>query len=162
VIYISRFAELNINITDLMLEFINNSDLCKLLYYNDNNPLSQSVLTNPVDSLMYKNIYPYPFIPSVETEECSFINLILNNFGLSNNIAFKNGNITVDVIVHTNLWILIDGTMRVFKIMEEIDTILNNQRLAGIGKLSFEYGSLLCLSKEFVGYSLNYKNVDFN
>lgn len=150
----------------LMVEIIENlkedEDLGKLLLFNDKDPLSHDVLTEEQrNDLIYDKIYPIPFLGDLE-EEGSFLIVTFDKISQSeSNSKFKNFIISVDVISHVNLWGT-KGGLRPFLIMEQVDTILNQNKFTGVGKLQFVDSSLMILTSELMGYSLKYYNVDFN
>jgi hypothetical protein len=93
---------------------------------------------------------------------CSVINVIFEDFelGRSNN-AFKNGVLSFKILCHTSLWKMTGG-LRPFNILKELDELFNGQRILGVGKLEYLNTRLLWANNDYVGYSQNFKIVNFN
>lgn len=157
----SRFTELNLNINSVLLKLIENKNLCKLLTYNTYTPLSENDIEDNL-SLIFNKIYPFPFTPKVEDEACSIINVLFDDFEIGkNNPYFKNSQLSFVVLCHNSLW-RIEGMLRPFSILNEIDTIFNSQHGYGIGKMHFVSGNLLWANTQYSGYKVTYELCDFN
>ena len=140
---------------------ISSQDLCKLLYYNNSTPLSETNIENTT-TLLFNNIYPTPIIPNITDEAKTFISIILDDFSLvSSNTEYKTSKILFNIISHIDLW-MIDGGIRPYSIMTEIDKLFNEQRIIGIGKLSIERANWIAANEKFQGYRMVYKITEFN
>lgn len=155
-----KFNELNNNINKVLMKLISSENLCKLLYYDVSNPLSQADISDKT-VLLYTKIYPYPFTPDSQTAESSILSVIFNDFSLSPNPSFKNNSLELIIICHHNLW-RIDEMLRPFAILNELDEIFNNERVIGIGKGEFRGCRLIWADKNWSGYKLMYENWEFN
>lgn len=180
-----RFKKLGdslIKISQLLID-VNHEDtkiatasqnLCKLLYYTDNNPLSQPIgkplnpnfprpsftsIKESREYIMNKRISLKPMVPS-EEERGAFIIVIADNFFLSENEEFKVNTLIFDIFVHSDNWLL-DNNLRPFLIMEQIDTIFNNRKIS-IGRLKFDSGRTIVLTSQFTGYQLVYTDASIN
>src|SRR5665648_1134780 len=115
----SRFLELNDNITTVLIKLTSNQNLCKLLYYNSYDPLSE-VDINDTFSLVFDKIHPFPFTPNIDGIATSQINVLFDDFQLGkDNPAFKNNRLTFIIMCHSDLWRM-DSMLRPFAIMKEI------------------------------------------
>lgn len=166
-----------------MLLDVNNPDekirqsarnICKLLYYTEDNPLEQPTGTplNPDqprptfediqdvrDHIIRKRVLLVPRVP-LEEERGAFIVAIIDNFTLSENKQFKVNTLIFDVLTHYDNWHLEDN-LRPFLIMQEIDNIFNNRKLS-IGRVEFNTGRTIVLTPYMLGYQLVYRDVTFN
>ena len=52
------------------------------------------------------------------------------------NPAFRDNIISFDIVCHFDQWNLNNFALRPYKIAAEIDSMFNNQRLTGIGKIT--------------------------
>lgn len=157
----SRFKHLNTNINNILLHLLNNQNLCKLLYYNSSDPLSEPDIDDP-SSLLFNKIYPLPKIPDTTSEAGTILCVFFDHFILPNsNTGVKSGTITIDIISHIDLWRL-DGMIRPFSILHEIDSIFNQERIAGVKELQFDRGSFLYINESFAGYQVRYRMVSGN
>jgi hypothetical protein len=60
-----------------------------------------------------------------------------DHFVPSENPEFRDNLIMFDVVCHVDQWNLKDFQLRPFKIVGEIDSLLNGAKLSGIGTLEF-------------------------
>lgn len=142
-------------------KLIENQNLCKLLQYNDTSPLSGSNI-NDTSKLLFNKIYPFPFTPEVDSEASSIINVLFDNFELNkSNSDFKNNQLVLIVICHNDLW-KIDGMLRPFAILNELDNLFNLKNGYGIGKNQFGRGNLFWANEKYSGYRVTYELCDFN
>lgn len=156
-----KFIDLNENINDILLKLLSSSNLKKLIYYTHSTPTEDIDVPDPVSTLLFQRIYPYPFSPDVQSEKQCIINVLLDGFERGKeNIFFKPAKIEFIILCHSGLWKINTG-LRVYSIMNEIDTLFNNQRTIGIGKTQFEYARLRWTNSDYSGYSLCYRFVDF-
>ena len=150
------------------------TNLAKLLYYTESNPLQQPIgqplnparptpLFNNIkdirDHIINKRILLVPRIPLPE-ERGAFIVAMINNFSLSENKQFKVNQLIFDVLAHHDNWLLTDN-LRPFVIMQQIDTIFNNRKLS-IGQVEFKTANAIVLAPHIMGYQLVYSDVSFN
>lgn len=159
---VGNFRNFNALMVEIVDKLKQDDDLGKLLLFNDKDPLSHELLNqDEKNDLVYSKIYPIPFLGDMD-EEGSFLIITFDKISQSTeNPKFKNFIISVDVISHVNLWGT-KGGLRPFLLMERVDSILNQNRFSGIGKLQFVDSSLMVLTSEQMGYSLKYYNVEFN
>lgn len=162
----AKFQELNDYINQVLLKLIESQGLCKYLHYET----TQGEPTDPLDSpdltlnerkqLMYSRIFPYPKVPE-EGDAVTYLTVIFDNIEKAGSHYFKDSRIVFNIICHESQWRLL-GKLRPYAIMEEIDTLFNNQSVIGIGKVQFERSKFGYFNKSFSGYSLVYKVVDFS
>lgn len=132
--FLSTEKDLSI-LVDLILK---NENLKKLLYYTTKDCLNKPKLTEDQSlSLFGNNIR---IVPKVEIDEniknylfISFDDFITN----PSNPEFRNNSLHIDIVCHFDQWHLKDFSLRPYKIAAEIDTMLKNQRLTGIGQMYF-------------------------
>lgn len=75
------------------------------------------------------------------------------------NPQFRDCNVFIDVICHTDNWDLGNFRYRPLKICGYIDAILNNTKLSGIGTFQFYGCSEFTLDENFSGYTMLFKAV---
>ncbi|MHB8065435.1 MAG: hypothetical protein ACYDG2_22950 [Ruminiclostridium sp.] len=156
----SKFKQLNNNITKVMSALILNQNICKLVTNNNKDALSMPNIED-TSEILYQNIFPYNI--SLEAEELpkSFVCVALDDFRRTgDSIYFSNNKLVFNVLVHNDLWRIEEG-LRPFCILDEIDKIFCNEHLIGIGKMIFESGNLI-YAKNYTGYRVAYKITDFN
>ena len=93
----------------------------------------------------------------------SYITAIFDDFVVNQiNPDFKVSTIRFDIACPYDEWILDEQSLRPYLIMEEIDKMFNQGKLAGIGNLQFYRADNLTLSPWIGGYSMKYKINEFN
>lgn len=102
-----------------------------------------------------------PKISMSEHEEIkSYLMFSFDNFVPNgNNPQFRDCNLFIDVICHTDYWDLGQFRCRPLKICGYIDGILNNSKLSGIGTFQFLGCSQVVLNETLSGYSLSFSAV---
>lgn len=147
-----------------------NERLKKLLYYNNSDtvidgehqiipvdPFAQPPVPQEKAFELFRN--SIKLSPKLEVEQAvrTYIFINFNNFTANdNNPAFRNNIIYFDIVCHKDNWMLKDFQLRPYKIAGELDTMFNNQKLSGIGKLLFLRAEQEVYSDEFSGISLAY------
>lgn len=87
----------------------------------------------------------------------SYLIITFDNFSPNRtNPQFRDCNIHIDVLCHTDYWDLGNFRLRPLKICGYIDGILNNIRLSGIGTFQFMGCNELVLDETLSGYTLTY------
>lgn len=162
----SHFKELNLYINNVLEMLVQNQNLCKYLYYDtkpDEDPLSKPNLTEEQRiGLLFKHIFPLPKLPSdSKVDASSYLTVFFDNIEKGGSIYFKDSILTFNVFCHLDLWRIPDR-LRVYSIMEEIDLMFNNQSTVGIGKTQFQRSRLFSVNKDFAGYTITYRLVDFS
>jgi hypothetical protein len=156
----SKFKLLNDNLYKILHRLVENKNLCKLIYYNDENPLSQSEIANS-SKLLFDKIYPYPIAIDPEAEASTFLCLALDDFSLANGgYGIANNKVIFNVLCHNKLWKL-KGALRPFLIMEELDNMFNDVGGIGIGKMQFS-GANIIYTKDYTGYRVSYETYNAN
>ena len=158
----NNFQVVGKNIIILANMLLNNQNICKLLYYTTNSPLTEPNLTE-TDFLMNKNIRVIPKIPDEQSEKGSFIVILFNSFELNpENEKTVVTEISFDIICPIDEWVINSESLRPFLIMGEINNIFNGLQVKGIGKLQFVSADRISVSPEYAGYRMVYTNDEFN
>jgi len=156
---LARFEQLNKNISSLLNTLIESQNLCKLLFYPSDDPLSEPDLSyNQRLELLNEYIFPMPKIPGEQMNETSLLSICLDNIKVSpENIGIKESVLAVEVIIHNNLWMLNNNSeLRPYLILNEIDELLNSKNIVGFKKMTFERGRLIRYNADYSGYQVSY------
>lgn len=136
---------------------LKNERLKKLLYYTTPDCLSKNNLTQEESISLIKNnikIVPKLF---VDNSIANYIIISFDNFYTNpTNPEFRNNIIEFDIVCHFDQWQLKDFQLRPFKIAAELDYMLNNKHLTGIGKVAFIGGNIEVFTDEYAGICLRY------
>ena len=149
-------------------KFLQNQRLMKLLYYTDRYVLSPQKIykdqhPNLTDQqkieLLGKNIKITPKL-YVDGSVLAYIIISFDNFTTNaTNPQFRDNIVTFDIICHFDQWQLEDFQLRPYRIAAEIDSMLNNERLTGIGLFQFLGCNQIILNDEFAGLTLMYSAI---
>ena len=161
----ARLEEISQYKYKILNKIIDNEKIVKCLYFNKEEDTDFLDKQLPTDfnklTLLYKNIFPYSFVPDIQTETASFITLTFNNFKLVNGF-FKSGNLIVNAFVHKSLIRTDYSFLRTDFLINQIDEIMNETRDLGIGKLQFSGMGEYPVNASFIGSWIKYENYDFN
>ena len=137
-----------------------NKRLGKLLHYTTKDALNCNNLTEDETwALLNKNIKIVPKL-YIDGSVLCYIIISFDNFTENvSNPEFRNNIVSFDIICHFDQWQLQDFELRPYRIAAEIDSMLNEQRLTGIGTLHFLGANQLILNDEFAGLSVMYEVV---
>lgn len=144
----------------LVDHFIKNERLKKLIYYDVPNALDQpNVPQDKTLEMFGKQIKIVPKL-KVDKPEFCYIVISFDNFTPNmTNPAFRDNIISFDIVCHFDQWNLKNFQLRPYKIAAEIDSMFNNKKLTGIGKIEFLGANQIVLSDEFAGLTLMYQTV---
>ena len=135
-----------------------NTRLQRLLYYTTPDALNQKDLTEEQQlELFEKNI---KIVPKVMINNEALVYLVINFDRFTTNLTnpeFRDNVIVFDIICNFDLWTLSDSfALRPYRIAAELDTILNHQRLTGLGEVEFLGANQLIINDQLGGISLTY------
>ena len=151
------------NLFKVTNKLVTNQRLCRLLKYQDPDPLDEEKHenVNGVD-LLHKQIVLIPKYPE-DGIEYSWVLAVFDNFTINpSNPDFKLTRIRFDIVCPYTEWVINENSLRPYLIMEEIDTMFNQAKLSGIGNLQFTHSTPLVLSPQLAGYSMYYQINEFN
>lgn len=159
-----RFAVLGDNMFFIANKLMQNQRLCRLLKHQVRDPFDKDKYPDVDGSdLINKQILIVPKIFDDDTEKTSYITAIFTNWVVNPlNKDFKLASIRFDIACPYEEWLLDNASLRPYLIMEEIDTMFNGTKLAGIGTLQFVRADALTLTGEFGGFSMLYQINEFN
>lgn len=154
----SSFLSIDKDLSIITNKIISNNRIKKMLYYTTRDALSQPTLTEEQTmELFEKNIKIVPKL-YVDGSVLNYIVISFDTFTETpTNPEFRDNVITFDIISHFDQWRLKDFELRPYKIAGEIDTMLDKQKLTGIGELHFLGANQMILNEEYGGVSLMYE-----
>ena len=143
---------------NIIVDYVMKNDrLKKLLYYTSKDCLEKPKLTDEqTHELFGKQIKIVPKL-QVDGEVLNYIVISFDDFIQTSNSEFRSNVVEFDIVCHFDQWHLKDFSLRPHKIAAELDSMFNNQKLTGIGKLEFMGASQVILSDEYAGLCMLYK-----
>ena len=153
----SSFLSINKDMRLLVDKILSNERLKKLLFYTTKDALMKPKLTEEESiSLFGKHIKLVPKL-YVDGSVLTYIIICFDNFVESGNPQFRDNIIEFDIICHFDQWQLKDYDLRPYRIAAELDSMLDKQKLTGIGLLEFLGANQIILTDEFAGLCLMYR-----
>lgn len=159
-----RFTVMGDNAFKIADKIMLNQNICRLLKYQVRDPFNTDKYPD-VDGtdLINKQILIVPKVYDDNTEKMSYITALFDHFNVNSlNPDFKNTCIRFDIACPYDEWLLNERSLRPYLLMQEIDTIFNESKLAGIGTLQFRQAVPLTLTPWIGGYSMYYYIDEFN
>ena len=153
----SSFLSINKDMRLLVDKILSNDRLCKLLYYTSRDALDKEKLTDDQKLTLFgKNLKIIPKL-YVDKTVLNYIFIKFDNFFESSNPEFRNNTIEFDIVCHFDQWQMQDFNLRPYRIAAELDSMLDNQKLTGIGLLQFIGAKHININDEFAGVCLMYQ-----
>ena len=166
----SSFMSVEKDLTIITGKIMENKRLQRLLYYTDKYALKKKhsktdtqghddLTEKQKAELFNKNIKIVPKL-YVDGSVLAYIIISFDNFTTNaTNPQFRDNIVTFDIICHFDQWQLEDFQLRPYRIAAELDTMLNNQKLTGIGLFQFLGCNQIILNDEFAGLTLMYSAI---
>ena len=154
--FLSTEKDMNIIIDRIM----KNDRLKKMLYYTSRDCLDRPKLTDDETlNLFGKQIKIVPKL-YVDGSVLNYIIISFDNFVENReNPEFRDNIIEFDIICHFDQWHMKDFELRPYKIAAELDSMFNDKRLTGIGKLEFLGANQMILTDEYAGLCIMYQAI---
>lgn len=158
-----RFAVMGTNTFNIANKLMQNQRLCRLLKYQTRDPFNEEKPNVDGLDLLNKQILIVPKIFDDSTEKMSYITAVFSNFVTNAfNPDYKLDTIRFDVVCPYDEWVLDGHSLRPYLLMQEIDDMFNQAKMAGIGTLSFVRADAIGLTQYLGGYSMTYSINEFN
>lgn len=157
----SSFLSIQKDLEIISNKILKNTRLQRLLFHTTPDALDMRQLTEEEQfELFKKNIKIVPKL-YIDGSVLNYIIISFDNFTPNaSNPEFRDNIISFDVICHFDQWELKDSfQLRPYMIAAELDSMLNDKRLTGIGKLEFLGANQLIINEEFAGVSLMYQAI---
>lgn len=157
--YVSNFTKMDEKLQKIIVEFLNDDTISKLLYYSTPNALSLPDVPDKY-SLLRTKVYTQLFKPPVN-EESTFLIVFFKSFdGVPNNPYLKKGQLYIGISIHRQNWDIDNGT-RAGQLIGAIDNIMNRNRTSSsVTQDFFRKCDYRVISELYNGYDLIYDNID--
>ena len=154
--FLSTEKDMNIIVDHIM----KNDRLKKMLFYTTRDCLDKPKLTeDETISLFGKQIKIVPKL-YVDGSVLNYIIISFDNFTRNGtNPEFRDNIIEFDIICHFDQWHMKDFELRPYKIAAELDSMFNDKKLTGIGKLEFLGANQMILTDEYAGLCVMYQAI---
>ncbi len=156
----SAFLSVEKDMGIIINKLLQSDRLKRLLYYTTPDAIEKQNLTSAqAAELINKNIKNVPKL-YVDNSVLNYIIINFDNFTSNRtNPEFRDNIIEFDIICHFDQWQLNDFKLRPYRIAAEIDSLLDDTHLTGIGKLEFLGANQIILTDEYAGLCLMYQAI---
>jgi hypothetical protein len=167
------YSEMEKSFVGMVYDLISSPNLCKLLYYDEYDPLSMPNIENP-SKMIYKNaneaetsehrIFLVPKIPVITEQQKTIIIPRLTNIKPARgDIFYKDFDVSFDVFTHISLWTIEDEKLRVLEILELINNMYARKyKPETIGTTVPQKTDYIQPSEQYCGYRISYQFVNFD
>ena len=157
-------AELGENLQKIIKRLLANDDLVKLLYYEQDDPMGQSVLSTEMkeQEVFEKLIKTVPRVGTKDTAKSVIVVYVQKAGKLSGNKEFRNVRILVDVIVPLTQWYIRDTNFRPFAILGQVQSSLDDKTINGLGKISGGDFELNFVTDDVICYQQVYEITEYD
>lgn len=142
----------------IMEKILKNKNILKLMYYTSKDWKSKDDLTSAQIKSLFENnqVSLVPHV-DVDPEKLTYLRMTFDNFSPNaSNPEYRDNLIEFKIICHKSTWDLGDYELRPFRIAGEIDAMLNESRLSGIGVTKFLSAKVDVYDEEFSGVTISY------
>lgn len=162
----TRLYSVNKYMDTIATKLYGNQTLCKYLYYDEANPLSQPDIADT--TILYtdeenQKILFNPFISTLDDLRASRLAVVIEEVSTDSRAYFKLINLDFIICCHNELWkvTIDDGTVgvRPLLIWDELDSLFVRYTSKGIGSDTFSYSNLIYFNEKFSGYKVCYKSI---
>lgn len=156
----SSFLSVEKDFDKIITKLMSNTKLQKLLYYDTKDCLNKPNLNDQqLKEIIQNRIKIVPYF-QFEDKQLSYIRISFDQFTPNaTNPEFRDNVVAFDIFCHPSIWELDNFQLRPYKIMGEIDAMLNRSRLTGIGQLQFLGANELILNKDLCGFTMLYSAI---
>lgn len=157
-------AELGENLQKIVKRLLANDELVKLLYYEQDDPMSQSALSTEMkeQEVFEKLIKTVPRVGTKDTAKSVIVVYVQKAGKLSGNKEFRNVRILVDVIVPLTQWYIRDTNFRPFAILGQVQSSLDDKTINGLGKISGGDFELNFVTDDVICYQQVYEITEYD
>lgn len=157
-------AELGENLQKIVKRLLANDELVKLLYYEQDDPMGQSVLSAEMkeQEVFEKLIKTVPRVGTKDTAKSIIVVYVQKAGKLSGNKEFRNVKILVDVIVPLTQWYIRDTNFRPFAILGQVQSSLDDKTVNGLGKISGGDFELNFVTDDVICYQQVYEITEYD
>lgn len=143
----------------LMEDLLTEPAIVRLL--QDEPPEDDVNLDPGARDLMYKQVFPYEYIPETVEHGRTYICADVD-IEETENKTFLRAKLMIWVFTHSSLMRLPQGGVRVDKLCSEIDKKINGSRVYGLGELNFSSTKRFAIMTDYNGKVMTFYTKDFN
>lgn len=139
------------NVVTVINEILTSQTICKYLYYQDSAPQTHANIAD-TSTLMFKNLFPYPFNPSINDTDTIQIRVYYPKGKFETYEIITNAYLCFDIIIPNTMYLVRDendaSKVRPYEIMKQLINHFSRNSVGTLGIIHF---------KEFFHLSVNDK-----
>lgn len=147
----------------ILKKVLGNQNVLRLLYYNAPDCLDRQKYPDVTSEQVQEMIKSEQIttIPKIKVDDDgikrNYLRVTFDSFTPNmENDFYRDHVVEIRVVCHFDLWNLLDFDQRLYRLAGEIDAMLANQRLSGIGLLTFMGADQNVYNDEYGGLTLRY------
>lgn len=159
----SSFLGMPKDVSIIMRKILGNQNVLRLLYYTNPDCLDRTKYPDVTTAQVQEMITNEQIltVPKVKIDQGdikrNYLRVTFDSFTPNNtNTFYRDHVVEVRIICHFDTWNLLDFDQRPYRLAGEIDAMLADQRLTGIGLLTFLGASQDVYDIEYGGLTLRY------
>lgn len=143
----------------LISSIVNSPDL---IYLVNDAYVEDGEFVDEATNLVYKQIFPFNYIPDTQTETLPYVLMRVNGLGVSGKI-YNKAEVYIRVISHQDIMIVknANGT-RIDLMGEIIEDLFNGRDDFGFGEMELKYNVEIDINSTYRGRELKFLVEDFN
>lgn len=154
---VRNYKQLSSFLKEISSRLLADQTLCKLLFYNDTNPLSHADLTaDQRKQMLGKEVR---FIPKVGPQETTKSKIAMALPGGEKDPVNKEIiQLPIQLFIYTPFsdWVIEGDDLRIFFIMSRVEELLDGKDIKGIGKLQSTGFDMVLTTDELCGYRMEF------
>jgi len=150
------YSELSTILKNIVGRLLTNQTLCKLLYYQDKDPLGQTDISN-TKVLLNEEVRVIPRVGPQENTKSKIV--LIWTHGQKNPINNEIADLILRIYVYTpfDQWVIEGDELRIFLILSEIENTLQGKDVYGLGRLMAPGFDLDMTTDEVCAYRMEFK-----
>lgn len=162
---VMNFNRLSSNIITIIGEVLKNQDLVNCIGWSGDDPSNQAI--NPSDIAPRgkgERIFPYPFDVSFKDDIRTQLHVYYPNLSFENNGHAGRAVILFDIVVHKDIWLMMDRGEKVIRPYEIARLILDafkDKNVEGLGEIHFVSADHTVVNEQFEGFRLVATSTEF-
>lgn len=157
----ANFSTVEHDFEKLIEKIFSNQNILKMLYYNISDCLDKDdIVDNDIlNEISKQNIRIVPKL-EIPDNKGSYLIITFDQFSPNGtNPEYMDNMILIDVLCPVDIWMMDSYMLRPFRIMHELNGLLDKRKLNGIGKVNFLGSNLLNLG-DYTGYQVAYSVIN--
>lgn len=160
-----NFERLSSNIITIIGEVLRNQALCNYIGWNGDNPSDQNIAPSTIAPRgSSERLFPYPFDVTFKEDVRTQLHIYYPNLTFENNGHAGRAVILFDIVVHKDIWLVMDKDKKIIRPYEIAKLILDtfkDKNIEGLGELHFVSADHTVVNESFEGFRIVATTTEF-